>query len=514
MGGKTLKATPGNYQLNNYSEVMETFSWEDTHKEFSWYETGKVNIAYESIDRHVKTYRKNKIALFYKDDEREEAYTYYDMMRQTNKAANVLKAHSNLEVGDRFFIFMPRSPELYFILLGALKAGLIVGPLFEAFMEGAVYDRLDDSDAKAIVTTPELVERIPIDRLPKLETVFVVGDDVTEEGPFVDFMKYFDDASDAFDIEWLSLDSPTLLHYTSGSTGKPKGVVHVQEAMVHHYQTARWVLDLNDRDVYWCTADPGWVTGTSYGIFGPMLAGVTSLIVGGRFSTERWYGAIEQYGVTVWYSAPTAFRMLMGAGPGEMEKYDLSTLRHILSVGEPLNPEVIRWGMDAFNLRIHDTWWMTETGGHIICNYPSMDIKPGSMGKPVPGIEVAIIDHAGNVLPPNRMGNLAIKKGWPAMMRRIWGDDAKYESYFVNDEWYVSGDSAYMDEDGYFFFQGRVDDVIMTSGERVGPFEIESKLLEHPAVIEAGVIGKPDPVRGEIVKAFVALQDGYPGCLM
>lgn len=509
MGGKTLKATPGNYQLNNYSEVMETFSWEDTHKEFSWYETGKVNIAYESIDRHVKTYRKNKIALFYKDDEREEAYTYYDMMRQTNKAANVLKAHSNLEVGDRFFIFMPRSPELYFILLGALKAGLIVGPLFEAFMEGAVYDRLDDSDAKAIVTTPELVERIPIDRLPKLETVFVVGDDVTEEGPFVDFMKYFEDASDAFDIEWLSLDSPTLLHYTSGSTGKPKGVVHVQEAMVHHYQTARWVLDLNDRDVYWCTADPGWVTGTSYGIFGPMLAGVTSLIVGGRFSTERWYGAIEQYGVTVWYSAPTAFRMLMGAGPGEMEKYDLSTLRHILSVGEPLNPEVIRWGMDAFNLRIHDTWWMTETGGHIICNYPSMDIKPGSMGKPVPGIEVAIIDHAGNVLPPNRMGNLAIKKGWPAMMRRIWGDDAKYESYFVNDEWYVSGDSAYMDEDGYFFFQGRVDDVIMTSGERVGPFEIESKLLEHPAVIEAGVIGKPDPVRGEIVKAFVALQDGY-----
>ncbi len=509
MGGKILKATPGNYQLNNYSEVMETFSWEDTHKEFSWYETGKVNIAYESIDRHVKTYRKNKIALFYKDDEREEAYTYYDMMRQTNKAANVLKAHSNLEVGDRFFIFMPRSPELYFILLGALKAGLIVGPLFEAFMEGAVYDRLDDSDAKAIVTTPELVERIPIDRLPKLETVFVVGDDVTEEGPFVDFMKYFEDASDVFDIEWLSLDSPTLLHYTSGSTGKPKGVVHVQEAMVHHYQTARWVLDLNDRDVYWCTADPGWVTGTSYGIFGPMLAGVTSLIVGGRFSTERWYGAIEQYGVTVWYSAPTAFRMLMGAGPGEMEKYDLSTLRHILSVGEPLNPEVIRWGMDAFNLRIHDTWWMTETGGHIICNYPSMDIKPGSMGKPVPGIEVAIIDHAGNVLPPNRMGNLAIKKGWPAMMRRIWGDDAKYESYFVNDEWYVSGDSAYMDEDGYFFFQGRVDDVIMTSGERVGPFEIESKLLEHPAVIEAGVIGKPDPVRGEIVKAFVALQDGY-----
>jgi acetyl-CoA synthetase len=201
--------------------------------------------------------------------------------------------------------------------------------------------------------------------------------------------------------------------------------------------------------------------------------------------------------------------MLMSAGDEVVKKYDLSNLRHMLSVGEPLNPEVVRWGKKVFDLRIHDTWWMTETGAQVICNYPSMEVRPGSMGKPIPGIKAAIIDDKGNELPPNRMGNLAIQKGWPSMMRAVWKNEEKYNSYFEIDGWYVSGDSAYMDEDGYFWFQGRIDDVIMTSGERVGPFEVESKLVEHPAVAEAGVIGKPDPVRGEIIKAFVALRDGY-----
>jgi acetyl-CoA synthetase len=279
--------------------------------------------------------------------------------------------------------------------------------------------------------------------------------------------------------------------------------------MIQHYQTAKWVLDLKEDDVYWCTADPGWVTGTSYGIFGPWLTGSSNLIVGGRFSPEAWYKMIEEFGVTVWYSAPTAFRMLMGAGDEIVKRFNLTSLRHIVSVGEPLNPEVVRWGLKVFNHRIHDTWWMTETGSMLICNYPCMPIKPGSMGKPIPGIIAAIVDDRGNELPPYRMGNLAIKRGWPSMMRTIWNGSAKYESYFMPGDWYVSGDSAYMDEDGYFWFQGRIDDVIMTSGERVGPFEVESKLVEHPAVAEAGVIGKPDPVRGEIIKAFVALRDGY-----
>nr|WP_157297515.1 acetate--CoA ligase [Bhargavaea sp. CC-171006] len=499
----------GDFNLADYEKTAKEFRWEDAEKEFSWYESGKVNIAYEAVDRHAESFRKNKVALYYKDQKRKEAYTYGQMKRMTNKAANVLKAHSTLEMGDRLFIFMPRSPELYFALLGGLKLGTIVGPLFEAFMEGAVFDRLDDSEAKAIITTPDLLERIPVDRLPKLEKVFLVGENIDETDKIVDFNKHLKEASVHFEPVWLGKEDGTVLHYTSGSTGRPKGVLHVQYAMVQQLQTAKWVLDLKETDVYWCTADPGWVTGTAYGVFGPMLAGATSLIVGGRFKTEDWYQAIEDYGVTVWYSAPTAFRMLMGAGNELIKDFDLSSLRHVLSVGEPLNPEVVKWGLEVFDKRIHDTWWMTETGAQMIVNFGSMPIKPGSMGKPVPGIEAAIVDDQGKVLPPNSMGNLALKKGWPAMMRKIWNNQEKYDSYFLNNEWYVSGDSAYMDEDGYFWFQGRVDDVIMTSGERVGPFEVESKLIEHPAIVEAGVIGKPDPVRGEIIKAFVALYDGY-----
>ncbi|WP_339193232.1 acetate--CoA ligase [Aeribacillus sp. FSL W8-0870] len=505
---EALPAIKGNHNLANYEEAYASFDWKEVEENFSWSKTGKINAAYEAIDRHADGAKKNKVALYYRDANRDEKYTFEEMKELSNKAANVLKQYTDLQKGDRVFVFMPRSPELYFVILGAIKLGAIVGPLFEAFMESAVKDRLEDSEAKVIVTTKELLPRVPIDELPALKHVVVVGEDVKEEGKIIDFFAHFENASKDLEIEWVDRRDGLLLLYTSGSTGKPKGVLHVHNAMIQHYQTAKWVLDLKEEDIYWCTADPGWVTGTVYGIFGPWLLGVTNVIVGGRFSPDYWYETIEKYGVTVWYSAPTAFRMLMSAGDELVKKYNLSSLRHILSVGEPLNPEVIRWGMKVFNKRIHDTWWMTETGGHLICNYPCMDIRPGSMGKPIPGVKAAIIDDHGNELPPNRMGNLAIKKGWPSMMQAIWNNPEKYESYFIGD-WYVSGDSAYMDEDGYFWFQGRVDDVIMTSGERVGPFEVESKLVEHPAVAEAGVIGKPDPVRGEIIKAFVALRSGY-----
>ena len=502
-----LVATEVKPNLKDYEE-MKSFNWSSVEQEFSWFNTGKLNIAYEAIDKHANSALKNKIALHYSDTSRNESYTFSDMMIQSNKAANVLKTHGNVVKGDRIFIFMPRSPELYFALLGALKVGAIVGPLFEAFMEGAVYDRLYNSEAKIIVTIPALLPRIPVDRLPALQKIFVVSEQMEEDEKTIDFIKAMNEASGEFDIEWMDKEDGMLLHYTSGSTGAPKGVLHVHYAMIQQYKTAQWVLDLKESDIFWCTADPGWITGTAYGIFGPWLNGVTNVVIGGRFSPEAWYKAIQQFEVTVWYSAPTAFRMLMGAGDDIVKQFDLSSLRHVLSVGEPLNPEVIRWGLDVYGHRIHDTWWMTETGAHMICNYPSMDIKPGSMGKPVPGTYAAIIDDQGNVLPPNTMGNLALRKGWPSMMRQNWKNPSKHESYFINDEWYVSGDSAYMDEDGYFWFQGRVDDVIMTAGERVGPFEVESKLIEHPAVVEAGVIGKPDPIRGEIIKAFVALKEG------
>ncbi|HDR3491317.1 acetate--CoA ligase [Bacillus wiedmannii] len=506
---ETLPVIKGENNLPNYDEAYANFNWEEVNKNFTWNETGRVNMAYEAIDKHAKSDRKNKVALYYQDGSRKEKYTFKEMKDFSNKAGNVLKNYGDVEKGDRVFIFMPRSPELYFALLGAVKLGAIVGPLFEAFMEGAVRDRLEDSEAKVLITTPELLERVPLNDLPALKTVFLVGDNVEEGGKTVAFNPLFEQASKELHIEWLGREDGLILHYTSGSTGKPKGVLHAQNAMVQHYQTAKWVLDLKEDDVYWCTADPGWVTGTAYGIFAPWLVGASNVVLGGRFSPEAWYEALQDYGVTVWYSAPTAFRMLMGAGQDAIKKYDLSQVRHVLSVGEPLNPEVIRWGMNAFGLRIHDTWWMTETGGQVICNYPCMEIRPGSMGKPIPGVKAAIVDNEGNEVPPYTMGNLAIGKGWPAMMRGIWNNKQKYESYFMPGDWYVSGDSAYMDEDGYFWFQGRIDDVIMTSGERVGPFEVESKLIEHAAVAEAGVIGIPDPVRGEIIKAFIALRAGY-----
>ncbi|WP_156573726.1 acetate--CoA ligase [Bacillus luti] len=506
---ETLPVIKGKNNLPNYEEAYANFNWEEVNKNFTWNETGRVNMAYEAIDKHAKSDRKNKVALYYQDGSRKEKYTFKEMKDFSNKAGNVLKNYGDVEKGDRVFIFMPRSPELYFALLGAVKLGAIVGPLFEAFMEGAVRDRLEDSEAKVLITTPELLERVPLNDLPALKTVFLVGDNVEEGGKTVAFNPLFEQASKELHIEWLDREDGLILHYTSGSTGKPKGVLHAQNAMVQHYQTAKWVLDLKEDDVYWCTADPGWVTGTAYGIFAPWLVGASNVVLGGRFSPEAWYEALQDYGVTVWYSAPTAFRMLMGAGQDAIKKYDLSQVRHVLSVGEPLNPEVIRWGMNAFGLRIHDTWWMTETGGQVICNYPCMEIRPGSMGKPIPGVKAAIVDNEGNEVPPYTMGNLAIAKGWPSMMRAVWNNPQKYESYFMPGDWYVSGDSAYMDEDGYFWFQGRIDDVIMTSGERVGPFEVESKLIEHAAVAEAGVIGIPDPVRGEIIKAFIALRAGY-----
>ncbi|MCD8786920.1 acetate--CoA ligase [Staphylococcus gallinarum] len=503
---EVYKGDNGNFNLQDYEQTYNNFDWKEVEKVFSWSETGKVNMAYECIDKHVDEGKADKIALNYKDDKRKESYTFKEMQANSNKAANVLKDKAHVEKGDRVFIFMPRTPELYFALFGILKIGAIVGPLFEAFMEKAVTDRLENSEAKVIVTTNALLPRIPKDKLPHLETIVVVDEEVDAE--HVDFNSEFEAASDTFDIEWLTLDDGLILHYTSGSTGQPKGVLHAQRAMLQHYISGKYVLDFQEYDIYWCTADPGWVTGTSYGIFSPWLNGVTNCIAGGRFSPEAWYGMIEEFKVTIWYTAPTALRMLMSAGDDIVKKYDLSSLKSILSVGEPLNPEVIKWAKEIYNKRVLDTWWMTETGGHMIVNYPSMDLKLGSMGKPLPGVEAAIVDDQGNELPPNRMGNLAMKKGWPSMMVSIWNNPEKYDSYFIGD-WYVSGDSAYQDEDGYFWFQGRVDDVIMTAGERVGPFEVESKLVEHEAVAEAGVIGKPDPIRGEIIKAFVALRPGY-----
>lgn len=496
------------FNLKDYEEAYKNFDWKDVEKNFSWYKTNKVNMAYEAIDKHAKWFSKSKVALQYVDDNREEQYTYKDLKVLSNKFGNVLKS-LGIKKGDRVFAFMPRSPELYISFMGIAKIGAIVGPLFEAFMADAVKDRLYDSGAKAIVTTPELKERIKKEELPALEHIIIVGAKGKLGKGEVSYEEEMSKASKKLDITWVDREDPLILHYTSGSTGKPKGVLHVHNAMIGHYITAKWVLDLKEDDVLWCTADPGWVTGTSYGMYGPWLNRCTSFIRGGRFDAEKWYKTIEKYKITVWFSAPTAFRMMMAAGDDLVKKYDLSSLRHIFSVGEPLNPEVIKWGEKVFNKTIRENWWMTETGMMLIANYPCLKVNPGSMGKPFPGITATIIDDKGKELGPNQIGNLAIKAGWPSMMRAIWNNPQKHEEYFKFKPWYASGDLAYKDTKGYFWFQGRADDVIKTSGERVGPFEVESKLLEHPAVAEAGVIGKPDNLRGEIIKAFVSLRKGY-----
>ncbi len=501
--------TTDSYHLHDYESARRDFSWENVHEEFDWAKTGKVNMAHEAIDRQLTRGRRNKLALIYTDKDRTSRFTYEDLSLQSNRFANALRK-LGVTKGDRVFVFMPRRPELYIAILGILKIGAIPSPLFEAFMLEAVRDRMANAEAVALVTMPSMLDRVPRKELPSLKHIVLVGAASSDLGQSeYSYEALMDKAEEKTEIEWLTLEDPLIMHYTSGSTGKPKGVLHVQRAMMGHLMTGRWVLDLREDDVYWCTADPGWVTGTSYGIFAPWLNGATNLVRGGRFSAADWYHTIERFRVNVWYSAPTAFRMLMAAGDEVVKQHDLSSLRHVLSVGEPLNPEVVWWGQRVYSRRIHDNWWMTETGHILISNYPSMTIRPGSMGRPVPGVQAAIVDDSGKEVPDNTLGNLVVKPGWPGMMKTIWKQPERYNGYFHLPGWYVSGDSAYRDSDGNFWFQGRVDDLIVTAGENVGPFEVESCLVEHPAVAEAGVIGKPDALRGHIIKAFVALREGY-----
>jgi len=383
--------------------------------------------------------------------------------------------------------------------------------LFSAFGPDAVKDRLEDSEAKVLVTSPTLKKKIGdiLPKLPDLQNIIVVerGRKRTDSND-LSYEELMAEASESFDVIKTHKEDYAIMHYTSGTTGKPKGAVHAHEAVLGHYATGKYVLDLQKDDIYWCTADPGWVTGTSYGMFGPWSNGVTQAIYEGGFSAKRWYKFIEEKKVTIWYTAPTAIRMLMKAGDDLPKEYCFDSLRHLYSVGEPLNPEAVVWGKKAFGMAFHDNWWQTETGCIMIANYPIQDIKPGSMGRLFLGIEAGIIDDDYNELPNGEEGNLVLRPGWPSMFRTYWKKEEMYESRFKNG-WYITGDKAKRDEDNYFWFVGRADDVINTAGHLVGPFEVESLLIEHPAVAEAGVIGKPDPIAMEVIKAFVSLKVGY-----
>lgn len=501
--------------LLDYEQFYKNFSWEKEEKEIDFFADGKLNIAYNLVDRHVKNGKGDKIALYFKGKNGEkEQYTFADLEKTTNKFANVLIS-SDVKKGDRVFIFLPTIPERYVSFIGTLKTGAIVSTMFSAFQEMALLDRLSDSSAKIVVTNSDLfprIEKIWKD-LPSLEKVIIVerGSGEFPDGEnLVSYSKEMLTASDDFEIAHMDKDDLSYMLYTSGTTGKPKGVVHAHGDILQAIMTTKYVLDVQDDDIYWCTADTGWVTGVVYGVLGIWGLGGASVILEDRFSPENWYKFLEEYKVTIWYTAPTAIRMLMGSSV-DVRSFDLSNLRYLASVGEPLNPEAIWWSLEKFGLPFHDTWWQTELGGISITNYPIMDIKPGSMGKPFPGVIAAVVDSSGKEVPVGKEGDLALKpETVSSMMKQIWNNEEKYNSYFANG-WYLSGDKAVKDSDGYFWFVGRSDDVIKTSGERVGPFEQESALVEYPDVVEAGVIGKPDEVRGEIIKAFVVLKPGVEG---
>lgn len=505
---KVIKKNIRNIEPNlvNYDAVRRNFTYEAHTKELVWFGHDKINAAYNAVTRNAISSRKNKVALYWVGENGErQKFTFLELEQWSNRVGNYLKAHG-VNRGDRVFIFLPRLPELYYSFLGILKIGAVAGTLFSAFGPQALYDRLFQSDAKILMTTSDLAKRLaPIrHKLPNLRRVILVNqglqDELLRQSPELHVVEtHFND--DAFML------------YTSGTTGKPKGVVHRHGAILHEYLTAKWVLDIKDSDVYWCTADPGWVTGIAYGILGSWAIGSSTVVFSGRFDPDLWYKVIQDFKVTVWYTAPTAIRLLAASGVETTKKYDLSSLRHLASVGEPLNPEPIMWGLKAFGLPFHDNYWQTETGGIVVANYPTLLIKPGSMGRPFPGIKAHIVDDYGQPLPVGKTGNLTFEPTWPSLMKKIWRRQKKYESYFMHPvklpgvaRLYVTGDLAYKDEDGYYWFVGRADDVIKTAGERVGPFEVESALVKHPSVIEAGVIGKPDAIRGEIIKAFVVLK--------
>lgn len=486
--------------MNNSS-----YDWDAQKDTLTWFtEDHALNAAYNAIDVPVKNGLGEKTALIFEPDKGEtQTFTFSDLSKKSNQFANLLHSYV-VNKGDRVFLFLPRVPELYFGFLGILKTGAVAGTMFSAFQATALKDRLENSGAKVVVTNKELLPRIEEVKkdLPQLEHVLVVDDEA--------FQKEFAGCSEEYAVVHTKPEDYAFMLYTSGTTGKPKGIVHAHYALIQQKQSAALCLDLKPDDIYWCTADPGWVTGIVYSILSNWSLGITTVVHGGRFDPDVWYGILQKHKVTVWYSAPTAIRMLMAKGDDLVKKYDLSHLRYLASVGEPLNPEAVLWSEKVFGRPFHDTWWQTETGSIMIANTPDLKLKPGSMGKPLPWLEATILDDDANPVPDGEEGNLCLKPYWPSIMRTVWQNQEKYDSYFKND-WYISGDRAKTDTDGYFWFIGRADDVIKTAGERVGPFEVESSLVEHEAVVEAGVIGKPDPERGEIIKAFVVLKPGVEG---
>lgn len=524
----TIQKDPGTFRVRpnllDYDAACAEFTWDDARRALSGLPRGRgLNIAHEAVDRHASGPDGERQALrFVGTDGTSAAITYAGLAERTNRFASVLRA-LGIARGERVFSLVGRVPELYPAVLGTLKHGAVFCPLFSAFGPEPVRLRLQLGDARVLLTTRALYRKkvAPLrGALPGLRHVLLVDAGGSPEPGTLDLAALLRDAPPYGETAPTQPEDMALLHFTSGTTGTPKGAVHVHDAVAAHYATGRFALDLHPEDVYWCTADPGWVTGTSYGIVAPLVHGVTSIVDEAELDVDRWYRILEEQRVTVWYTSPTALRMLMKAGAARAARHDLAALRFVASVGEPLNPEVVLWGREAFGLPVHDNWWQTETGGIMIANLPALPIRPGSMGRPLPGVVAALVvrddgdrpvlrdGRAVLVTEPDTVGELALRPGWPSMFRGYLGEDERYRRAFAGG-WYLTGDLATRDADGYYWFVGRGDDVIKSSGHLIGPFEVESSLMEHEAVAEAAVIGVPDPVAGEVVKAFVELHAGW-----
>lgn len=503
--------------LADYEQARTHFNFSEVPKLCAGMGEGKCNIAYAAVDRHASGPESSHTALRFLTEDGAHELTYAELSDRVTRFTGVLRA-LGIGKGDRVFAIMGRIPELYITMLGALRNGSVVSPLFSAFGPEPIATRVDIGQADVLVTTKAIYQRKIAkihSGLTSVQHVIVVDDGTHGEPPSgtLDFWQCMNMADEDAPVEPTTADDPALLHFTSGTTGTPKGAIHVHGAVAMHYVTGLYALDLHPDDIYWCTADPGWVTGTSYGIISPLLHGVTLIVDQAEFDAERWYRILQDEQVSVWYTAPTGIRMLIKAGPELPARFTFPHLRFIASVGEPLNPEAVWWGKRTLGLPIHDNWWQTETGGIMIANTPAFDIKPGSMGRPLPGVDACIVrdndDGSVTVIDePDVEGELALKPGWPSMFRGYLHADERYRKCF-SDGLYLTGDLATRDADGYFWFVGRKDDVIKSAGHLIGPFEVESALTDHPAVAEAAVIGKPDPTVGSVIKAFVTLKDGY-----
>ncbi len=505
--------------LADLEGTRTNFSWDAVRQELAR-QGGSWNIAELAVDRQAEGPLRDFVAIHWLGrDGSIQDITYAQLRERTNRFANVLR---RLGIGprDRVFALSGRIPALYTAALGTLKNTSVFCPMFSAFGPEPVRQRLERGNAKVLVTTERLYQRTVAQLrkdLPELRHILLADAREHVDSNVWALDPLMAEASSEFKVPRTDPEDMALLHFTSGTTGMPKGAIHVHNAALMHYITGKYVLDLHPHDVFWCTADPGWVTGTSYGIIAPLLHGATNLIDEGDFDAERWYSILEKHKVNIWYTAPTAIRMLMRVPGSPRSRYNIDSVRLIASVGEPLNPSAVVWGKETLGLPIHDNWWQTETGGIMIANFPSMEIRPGSMGKPLPGVNAAIVHRAEGIVQvverPDEEGELALEPGWPSMFRGYLHEPERYAKCFVKDAsgkgWYLTGDLAKRDAGGYYTFVGRADDIIKTAGHMVGPFEVESALMEHPAVAEAGVIGKPDPTIGEIVKAFVALRPGH-----